>query len=155
MPHRIRAAGIAIRDDTILLVKHVINGETFWVPPGGGLEPQDGSTIACVKREYFEETGLNVEVGRLIYVREFQESSRNRYHLELYYLADAVNGEITMENLVGLGEDEFYIKEVAWVDRRDLNHITVYPAELKADIWQKLANDDFLVEHLGVQVETF
>ena len=97
-----------------MLVKHVIDGETFWVPPGGGLEPQDSSTIACVKREYFEETGLSVEVGRLIYVREFREDSRNRYHLELYYLADAVSGEITMENLVGLGEDEFDIKEVAW-----------------------------------------
>lgn len=42
MRHRIRAAALIVKDDSILLVQHVHpdTGELWWVPPGGGVETE-------------------------------------------------------------------------------------------------------------------
>ncbi len=150
MQHRIRGAGIAIRDNKILLVKHCCNGDEFWVPAGGGLEAQDNSTSNAAVREYYEETGLKVTVGPLIYIREFHEKQRDCYHLEMFYLIDSLSGDITMKNLKGLGGDEFDIKAVEWIHRDDIHSIKVYPEELYTKIWDKIDNKDYTPEYLGV-----
>ncbi|MBE0772531.1 NUDIX domain-containing protein, partial [Escherichia coli] len=49
--------------------------------PGGGFESEcDESTKDTVRREFFEETGLRVDVGPLVYVREFAEPAAGRFH---------------------------------------------------------------------------
>ena len=58
MRHRIRAAGILVDQDRILMVNENDDGRSYWVPPGGGFETQDGNTRNTVKREVWEETGL-------------------------------------------------------------------------------------------------
>ncbi|MGV8462417.1 NUDIX domain-containing protein, partial [Pseudomonas aeruginosa] len=46
---------------------------------GGGFESEcDESTKDTVRREFFEETGLRVDVGPLVYVREFAEPAAGR-----------------------------------------------------------------------------
>jgi len=50
MKHRIRAAGILINEDKLLLIKHKHTNYDYWAPPGGGLEAIDTSTKATVKR---------------------------------------------------------------------------------------------------------
>lgn len=61
--HSVSVAGIVIRDDgKILAIQRRDNGR--WEPPGGVLEL--GETFeAGVCREVREETGVDVEVGRL------------------------------------------------------------------------------------------
>mgnify|MGYP005995080597 CR=1 FL=1 len=54
MRHRIRAAGLLIDEDRILLVNENDGGKSYWVPPGGGFEAKDGNTRNTVKREVFE-----------------------------------------------------------------------------------------------------
>ena len=108
LTHRIRAAGLLVRDDRILLVKHVVGDDTYWIPPGGGFESvSDQSTRDTVRREFMEETGLDVDVGPLVYVREFAEPAMGRFHMELFYRIDAWRGELSLANLAGLGGDEF------------------------------------------------
>ena len=63
MRHRIRAAGILVDQDRILMVNENDDGRSYWVPPGGGFEAQDGNTRNTVKREVWEETGLSVVCG--------------------------------------------------------------------------------------------
>ena len=59
MKHRVRAAVIILKDEKLLMVKHINpeSGDAWWIPPGGGLEAQDDSIINCAIREVFEETG--------------------------------------------------------------------------------------------------
>ncbi|SDP05856.1 NUDIX domain-containing protein [Pseudomonas jinjuensis] len=151
--HRIRAAGLLLRDERILLVKHQVGDDIYWIPPGGGFESaSDRSTRDTVRRECMEETGLDVDVGPLVYVREFAEPLAGRFHMELFYRVDAWRGELTMGNLHGIGGDEFEIRDVAWVPRKALPHLpSFYPAELLDDVWERLAEAQPLIRHLGLQ----
>jgi ADP-ribose pyrophosphatase YjhB (NUDIX family) len=152
LTHRIRAAGLLVRDDRILLVKHVVGDDTYWIPPGGGFESQtDESTRDTVRREFKEETGLEVEVGPLVYVREFAEPALGRFHMELFYRIDAFRGELSLANLNGLGGDEFEIRELGWVSREELAALPFYPAELLEDVWERVAAEVVVIRHLGLQ----
>lgn len=149
MRHRIRAAGILVQDEKVLLVQHSENGKEYWVPPGGGLEQQDGPTQNAVKREFMEEANLNVEVGELLYIREFYENQRDVFHLELFYLITSWSGELSTHNLTGLGGDEHIIKSVQWIHRNQLSQITFYPEELKNHLWQMLDCNNLKTCHVG------
>ncbi len=154
MKHRIRAAGIILNDNhEILLVRHVDHTGEWWIPPGGGFDDQDVSTIDTVKREVFEETGLTVEVGPLRYVREYSETSTGIHHMEVFYLITEYRGKETTKNLRGLGGDEFLIKELRWFDRDDFEDVTVWPVELKDEFWRNISKANPPVEYLGVHAE--
>ncbi|MDT4866524.1 NUDIX domain protein [compost metagenome] len=141
-----------MRDGRILLVKHVVGDDTYWIPPGGGFESQtDESTRDTVRREFKEETSLDVEVGPLVYVREFAEPAMGRFHMELFYRIDAWRGELSLANLKGLGGDEFDIRELAWVSREELAALPFYPAELLEDVWERVAAEVVVIRHLGLQ----
>ena len=152
LTHRIRAAGLLVRDGRILLVRHEVGDDTYWIPPGGGFESvKDQSTRDTVRREFMEETGLKVDVGPLVYVREFAEPAMGRFHMELFYRIDAWRGELTLANLCGLGGDEFDIKELAWISRDELAALPFYPAELLDDVWERVAAEEVVIRHLGLQ----
>lgn len=100
----------------------------------------------------FEETGLRVDVGPLVYVREFAEPAAGRFHMELFYRIDAWRGEPTLANLKGLGGDEFDIREVGWIARDELPGLpSFYPAELVDDVWSRLDAPTPSIRHLGLQ----
>ena len=60
----IAAVGILIVEDRLLLLKRSDNDRAFpgqWCFPGGKMDPGETLKEACV-REFFEETGISVEV---------------------------------------------------------------------------------------------
>ena len=155
MEHRIRSAAIVVKDEAVLLVKHKdpVDGFEWWVPPGGGLE--DGENIYdCAKRETYEETGLTVELGQILYLREFVEPSKARHHLEIFILATSFTGELTMANKSPLDPDYEYIKDVQFLSRHQMQGLTVFPEELKEKFWQDFAPGKKLeIHYLGQQNE--
>ncbi len=74
-------------DGCILLFKHTYR-KFEWGIPAGSLEhretPEDG-----VIREFREETGMEIEVERLL----FAISAREDHHVSLIYLCKIVSGE--------------------------------------------------------------
>jgi 8-oxo-dGTP diphosphatase len=82
---RLRVCGLLVHEDTLLLTAHrgLLPGQAaFWSPPGGGW--QFGETIQdCLRREFREETGLAVMVGRFLHLHEYK--SNNRQALELFF----------------------------------------------------------------------
>lgn len=135
MKHRIRAAAIIVDNNKVLLVKHVHpeTGYVWWIPPGGGMEEVDGSIFDCAKREAFEESNLEIETSRLLYVREFYSEKTKILNMEFFVLADSFSGSIGIENIAGKGLDELYIKDVAWFTKEELKDIIVFPEILMRD----------------------
>jgi len=63
----VRVTGVVIEDDRILLLNQDTDTSRGWSLPGGKVE--EGETIRdALVREMREETGLDVEPGRLLYV---------------------------------------------------------------------------------------
>ena len=118
----------------ILLSDEFIRGDYFTKFPGGGLEIGEG-TRDCLKREFKEETNLDVTIGDHIYTTDyFQVSAFNKNHqiISVYYWVYA-------ENLIQLQtktkQFDFLPEQIAdssascevsrWIDWDDLNEETV------------------------------
>lgn len=84
----VRVYGLLFDEEKRLLVSdEFIRGEYFTKLPGGGLEFGEG-TRECLKREFLEETGLEVTVGDHIYTTDFfQISAFNKKDqiISIYY----------------------------------------------------------------------
>lgn len=106
-------AVIVDTDDRVLLTKRNIppfQGE--WVMPGGKIvlgEP----IVAALKREVWEEVGLEVEVGRLIDVFEHVTPGEDNYHfIIIYYLCTPLYCEVR--------HNDEEVAEARWVERGEL-----------------------------------
>ena len=76
MPNfNIRVYGILLdKNKRVLISDEFIRGNYFTKFPGGGLEFGEG-TRDCLKREFKEETGLDVEIKEHIYTTDFFQIS--------------------------------------------------------------------------------
>ena len=70
----------------ILLFKHTYR-KFEWGIPAGGLEHREQPEQAIV-REFFEETGMQIEVQKLL----LAESAQEDHHVSLIYLCKIVSG---------------------------------------------------------------
>jgi 8-oxo-dGTP diphosphatase len=81
--------GILIKDGKALMVKRADDdeiGSGRWEFSGGKLEFGE-SPEAALRREFLEETGLCVEVGKLLYVTSFK-TDPSRQVILIAYLCD-------------------------------------------------------------------
>lgn len=89
----IRVTGILIENNELLIVKQKLSDSRDWSLPGGRLER--GETIEQgLKREFKEETGLDIETVKLLYVCDVQSSSNTVLHIT--FLVKRLGGEITL-----------------------------------------------------------
>ncbi len=137
---RVRASGICIRDNKILLI-HRINLELekekqeYYVIPGGGVE--DNETIEdAVIREMKEETSLDVTLGELFY--ELEDYDGQGKFLKYYaYICEYMSGEIKLEeNSVEAVEmkDGLQFFNPVWFPLSEIKDIVLYPTPLKKEI---------------------
>ena len=83
---RLRAAVVLIDQEAIALIERVRKGRTYYLFPGGGVEPGETPQVAAV-RECREELGLDVQVGELLATVQFGSAS-----LQLYFAATVMGG---------------------------------------------------------------
>lgn len=106
-------AVIVDSEDQVLLTKRSVppfQGE--WVMPGGKIDLGE-PIVQALKREVWEEVGLEVEVGRLIDIFEHVTPGDDNYHfIIIYYLCTPLYCDVTHNR------DE--VAEARWVGRHEL-----------------------------------
>ena len=142
---RVRASGLCIHDNKILLI-HRINLEKwkgdqeYYVIPGGGVE--DGESVEdAVIREMKEETDVDVTLGELFY--ELEDLDPQGKKIKYYaYFCKYSGGEPKLredsEEAKEMKEGIHFYKPI-WVALSELKNIVLYPTPLKDKLIKTLS----------------
>lgn len=116
---RVRVCGICVQEGRILLVNHALYepGGAFWSPPGGGVQFGEPAEQALV-REFMEETGLEVEVGELLFVHE--HIAAPLHAVELFFRIKSFEGNAVQGTDPELSADGQIIREVRFFDWEEI-----------------------------------
>jgi 8-oxo-dGTP pyrophosphatase MutT (NUDIX family) len=144
MRYGISAAALVIHEQRILLVNHKHGGYDYWLPPGGSLEGYE-SIFDCARREVFEETGLSVDLDRIVYLEEYFEPG---YHFcRFFILARGYRGDLTLANR-DAAED--YLVDARFFSQAELVGLDVYPEIIRDRFWRDLEEGFPQMRYLGL-----
>lgn len=129
---RLSIKAIIIKDGKILLTYNNYRGEEFYLLPGGG--QKHGERIdEALKRECLEEIGYHVELGQLVFIRDYigknhqyAEEDGNIHQVELMFSCKLLDGDLKKAKM----DDEYQIG-VKWIPLEELESINIYPSALK------------------------
>jgi len=145
MRYAISAGTIVVRDGRLLLVHHRGGADDFWVPPGGRLRGEE-SILDCARRETYEETGLEVQPERVVYLQEFLEGEL--HFCKFWILAQPPRGTPTVEHR---DPDEGFVVDACFASQSEIARWTVYPAILKDQFWEDLERGFPEARYLGLE----
>jgi len=136
---RVRACSLIIENDSILLIEFTDEDGVHFNLPAGGTEP--GETIKeAVKREAYEEAGVEVEVGDLVFISENAPhmTGRNQdvHGLSLMFRCFIKEGSVAT---MPINPDPNQ-SGVKWVPINELNEFILFP-NIKEQIIQYVKGD--------------
>ncbi len=132
---RSAARALIIQDERLLAVAMRDEKGAFFILPGGG--QRHGETLVqTIHRECLEELGVAVEVGELLYVREyvgrnhdFCKRHKNFHQLETVFCCRLRDPDAVF-NTSGAARDKLQTG-IAWVPLDTLETCRFYPAAIK------------------------
>lgn len=128
--------GICVEDGKLLVINK--NGGPYinrYDLPGGSLE--DGEALSeAIKREFLEETGLEIKIEKNIGVIDFKlpwlwKDCTDVHHIAVYYSVKIIGGELSTPEQFD-GQDSL---GALWVSEKDVSLINASPLVLKAFDW--------------------
>ncbi len=127
------AKAVILRDGKLLTIRNTTDGQDWYLLPGGG-QNHNESLIAALKRECMEEASLLVEVGDILFVRdyisknhEFAETENDAHQVEfMFHCTIAEDAEPEM----GDGADQWQTG-VQWLPLNTLSDFALYPSVLQ------------------------
>ena len=133
-----RAAAIIIHNGSLLLMYRKKDNKTYYAFPGGTVEPSE-KPEETVLREVYEETSLQVNLGKLLYHIQIIDGQTSKD--EYFYLCEYVAGvpkiqPCSIEQQRMQKGDNYY--ELQWVKLSDIEKLLVYPLEIRDWLVQDL-----------------
>ncbi|WP_242504361.1 NUDIX hydrolase [Promicromonospora panici] len=133
-----RASRAILLDDDgrLVLIKRTVPGRApYWVTPGGGIEPEDGSVEDGLHRELSEELGGTAKIVRQVFLASRPKDAG--IAVNHYFLARVVSMDLALRSGPEFQEPIRGTYDVEHVDLRDdaaLAAVNLVPAALKAFI---------------------
>lgn len=129
----VRAAGIVVRDDSVLFMYRKKNEKEFYILPGGHLQEGEES-IVTLEREIMEETSIKVKNIKPAF--EFRDYIKDNF--DFYYLCEFESGEIKLggEELLKNSPENVY--DLMWVKFNDIAELNILPKAAKEWIQETL-----------------
>ena len=129
----VRTVGVLVRDDK-LLVQRDRDGREYALP--GGHVKIGETTVDGLAREFEEETGAAISVGRLLWTEEcfWEWNGRKAHNIAFYYEIELTNGS----ELADVGEfvslkDNCEVV-LGWMPLDRLKDIVIYPEFVKETV---------------------
>ena len=144
---RVRVGGLLLRDGAMLLAAHrglLPEQAAFWSPPGGGWQFGESLKEGLV-REFREETGLAVRVGRFLHLHEFNQGPLQALELFFEVLADD-NAAPQLGHDPEHSSEGQLLTELRWFTPRQLQQLP--PVQLHPVLRLVLSPDDIFVPQL-------
>lgn len=137
------AKAIIIKNGCLLTVKNCDSEGDWYLLPGGGQNP--GETLKeALRRECIEEIGIDVNVGRLRYIREyigknheFSEHDGDAHQVEFKFECEF--DEVPPPRL-GNNPDAYQV-DIAWLPINEIHEYRIYPKQL-GDLLLSEIDDD-------------
>jgi len=119
---RVRVCGLLIQNDGLLMVNHQsLTSGDFWAPPGGGINFGESAT-ACLRREFLEETGLEIQTADFLFACEF---IRQPLHaIELFFTVNGVKGVLVRGSDPEMKSDRQIIRKVQFLRWAEIQKIS-------------------------------
>ena len=118
----------------ILLVKN--KDQDFWYPPGGGWHYGTENLLECARRGVKEETGLDINISRLLYIQEFHDAP-DSISLETMWLAKPQSA--TKLDVLHVDKDvDGKVESAKWFSKNDLRGFKVFPKRLQNTFWDNI-----------------
>lgn len=115
---RVRVCGILKKENKILFIKHLNLGEDYlWAPPGGALNYGE-SIEDCLKREFFEETGLTIQVKKFLTFHEFIQLPLHA--IELFFEVSTQNDTFILGFDPELKPEHQILKDIQFLSLEDI-----------------------------------
>ena len=122
-----RAVAIVIHNEHILLIRRYNGEKTYYVFPGGHVEPRE-DVIQAALRETLEETSIHVEVDRLLY-RYLYDDGRVMSYLLCRYLSGEPRLSEDAVEVNKINQRNTY--EPCWLSLTEFANSLVYPLEVR------------------------
>lgn len=136
----VRVAAVVVKDGRVLLARHEKAGESYWVLPGGAVEPGETAAEALV-RELREEAGVEAEVGDLLFVNDGYRPEAET--VALYFAAEVVR-ELAQPTHV----HEKVLQETRWLTIDELRDLELRP-DIKSELLEYLTTGTVSRRYLG------
>lgn len=123
----------------MLMVKQHHEDRDIWMVPGGGIEEGESSIEAAV-REVEEETGLCVEIDKLLW--HVEEVSERGQRFVNFFTGKIVGGDLALGEDPEFDNEHQVLREVKFLTRDEVKSAKhVYPEYLKDEFWKVLDGD--------------
>jgi len=147
-PIEVRAQVACFEEDRLLCARHRKRGETYFVLPGGHVEP--GETLAeAARREMKEETGIETGGLRPWALGEFLSS--RRHVLDFTFVASEWEGDPRLGSDPEAAGGAASLTGLVWLDRTGLGRSPFRPVLLRDHLLRRWMEREAPLTYLGVE----
>lgn len=155
MAIRSSVKSIVLKNNNILLIKYITeSGVVYYELPGGGQEMFEEMEEAA-KREFYEETGYQIDIKRFAAIAEeifVDEELRRDYPKYVHRIHHIFQAELISDKAISDIDYDRNQVGCEWISLHDIHEINLIPKQLKANI-NKIITSEYPL-YLGSVFET-